>query len=415
MAKRSDAVRFAVALACALLLPAVRTWTRARSAQPDRAAVRFVGRVDTQAIGGPRFAWSGTGFEVRFAGSSLRARLRNESPAPSWVMIRVDRQPARLFEISPGVRDYPLADQLSPGVHTLALQRETEGQRGALQLQALRAEGGLLSPPGRSRRQLEVIGDSTSAGYGVRGRLGDRDCYRSESHWLSYGAHAARALGAELSTIAVSGVGVTRNYASAAPTMLALYDRVLTNDPRRAEHVQPADAVVVNLGANDVNDGKGDPGLAFEYRYRQLLHRIRARHPWALIVCMLAPTLSGAKLALMQRRIRSAIALGRDRRVIWFDGIATQTADHYACAYHADRTQHARMGELLAAELRRRLAWDLPPFQAQKSSPTAHPFGRANRPSIVAHGHEGATRWKANAHWSRVDTAASGSVWWRPW
>ena len=62
-----------------------------------------------------------------------------------------------------------------------------------------------MDPPPGPGRLIEVIGDSITCGYGDLGKLGDADCYPTESHWDTYEAVAARMLGAEVSTIA--GVG----------------------------------------------------------------------------------------------------------------------------------------------------------------------------------------------------------------
>jgi lysophospholipase L1-like esterase len=69
-----------------------------------------------------------------------------------------------------------------------------------------------MDPPAGASRLIEVIGDSISCGYGDLGKLADSECLTTESHWDSYEAVAARALGAEVSTIAASGRGVIRNY-----------------------------------------------------------------------------------------------------------------------------------------------------------------------------------------------------------
>ena len=61
-------------------------------------------------------------------------------------------------------------------------------------------DGALMDPPAGAGRLIEVIGDSITCGYGNLGTLADADCFTTESHWDTYGAVAARALGAEVST-----------------------------------------------------------------------------------------------------------------------------------------------------------------------------------------------------------------------
>lgn len=319
--------------------------------------VRPLGRVATGSAGELRFDWPGSGFGARFQGSGLRVRLANQGPLPQRVAVSVDRGAPRMLEVAPGEAEYELARDLPVAEHILVLAREQEGQRGALALTASELVDGSWLGVEPSGRRLEVIGDSTSAGFGALGQLGDADCFRSQSHWLSYGAYAARALGAELTTIAASGVGVTRNYGGAGLTMLELYDRALVEEPAEAEYGESADAVIINLGANDINAGKGDPGRAFEDGYLALLAKVRRRHPRAWILCMVAPTLQGAQLRRVGAHIRRAIDEAGEPRVRWFAGIATQPPGRYACAYHPNPAQHAHMGRALAAELAALLGW----------------------------------------------------------
>ena len=82
-------------------------------------------------------------------------------------------------------------------------------------------------------------------------------------------------LGAEVSTIAASGRGVIRNYGGdTLGTMPMLYPQTLTNvaTPLWDFHIQPQ-AVVINLGTNDISNNKGDPGDAFRDTYVDLLRR----------------------------------------------------------------------------------------------------------------------------------------------
>src|SRR6185295_19170 len=191
-----------------------------------------------------------------------------------------------------------------------------------------------MDPPMGLNRLIEVIGDSISCGYGNLGKNGDADCFPTESHWDTYGAIAARALGAEVSTIAASGRGVIRNYGGdTLGTMPMVYTRAVANatTPVWDFHVEPQ-AVVINLGTNDISNSKGDPGDAFRDTYRTLLETIRAEYPHTVIVCIIAPLLNGGDLTTIGRHIQDAVdarhAAG-DTKVEFFNQIPAQTADKY--------------------------------------------------------------------------------------
>ena len=184
-------------------------------------------------------------------------------------------------------------------MHTVELYRQTEGPQGDSQLMAITIAGGaLVAPPPAPARLIEVVGDSITCGYGTLGTLSDSDCFPTESHWDTYEAVAARALGADVSTIAMSGQGAYRNYGGDMNNTLPMvYTRALTNDasPAWDFRTQPQ-AVIVNLGTNDISNGKGDPGAPFETAYAGLLASIRSKNPGALIVCIIGPLLSGTDL-----------------------------------------------------------------------------------------------------------------------
>jgi lysophospholipase L1-like esterase len=329
------------------------------------AGVGWFGRVDTADPVRPRFSWSGTGFVARFSGTSLAVQLDNGGAFLFKAVIDGAPQPA--FTASAGTGSYPIATNLAPGTHVIELYRQTEGPQGVSQLLGVDVgsppfKGTLLDPPPDPGRLIEVVGDSISCGYGILGTLADADCYATESHWDAYPSVLARTLGAEVSTIAASGRGVVRNHAGdSAGTMPMLYDLVHAGAaaPAWDFRVQPQ-AVIINLGTNDISDGKGDPGAAFEDTYRTLVETIRARYPDAFILCTVAPLLSAEEAAVITARLRAVVAVRHaagDARIVVYDEIAPQTPDKFGCSYHPNVAENAVMASLLAGELRVRLGW----------------------------------------------------------
>jgi lysophospholipase L1-like esterase len=327
------------------------------------AGVRWFGRVDvTSNPAQPRFAWSGTGFAAKFSGTALSAELAISGTAQIFKTV-VDGAPQAPFTATGGQATYPLASGLAAGTHTVEVYRQTEGPQGDSRLVTLTvADGTLMDPPAGANRLIEVIGDSITCGYGNLGALADMDCFPTESHWDTYEAIAARALGAEVSTIAASGKGIIRNYGGdTAGTMPMLYPRTVSNTatPVWDFHVEPQ-AVVINLGTNDISAGKGDPGDAFRDTYVTLLATIRAYYPHAFIICIIAPLLNGSELTTIGGHIKDAVdarnAAG-DTNVEFFSSIPAQTSDKFACQYHPNVAENMLMADMLAGELRAKLGW----------------------------------------------------------
>jgi lysophospholipase L1-like esterase len=327
------------------------------------AGVRWLGRVDTTSMPDrPRFSWSGSGFVARFSGTSLTADLAITGAAAIFKAV-VDGAPQAPFTAGPGQAAFPLASGLTAGVHTVEVYRQTEGPQGESRLMGLTVgEGALMDPPAGSNRLIELVGDSITCGYGNLGTINDSECFSTESHWDTYGAIAGRALGAEVSTVAASGRGVIRNYGGdTLSTMPMIYTRAVANatTPTWDFHVEPQ-AVVINLGTNDISNGKGDPGQAFRDTYRTLLETIRAYYPRTFIIGMVAPLLSGGEAATIQGHIRAAVdarhAAG-DTNVELFDKIPPQTTDKFACQYHPNVAENQLMADMLVGELKAKLGW----------------------------------------------------------
>ena len=327
------------------------------------AGVRWVGRVDLTDAQHPRFSWSGTGFVARFSGTGLSIQISN-SAGPFLFKPVVDGAPGTVISIAAGQQTAAVASGLGAGMHTVELYRQTEGSQGDSQLMGITVggAGSLAAPPAAPARLIEVIGDSISCGYGTLGTLNDTNCFPTESHWDTYEAVAGRALGADVSTIAISGQGAYRNYGGDMNnTLPAVYTRALTNDASPDwDFRTQAQAVIVNLGTNDISNGKGDPGAPFETAYTGLLTSVRSKYPGALIVCIIGPLLSGSDLSTMQGHIRNCVnarAAAGDHNVEVFDQIAAQTSDKAACQYHPNPTENQIMANQIVAELRARLGW----------------------------------------------------------
>jgi lysophospholipase L1-like esterase len=330
-------------------------------APSEQPGVRFVGRVDATDASNVRFAWSGTGIVARFLGTSIAARLGGGQQYT--VLIDGALQP----KLAPSTATSVLAENLADGPHVVEIYRRTEANQGESIFSGFDlGAGALLAPPAAPQRRIEIIGDSITCGYGNEGP--DMNCGftpDTENHYLTYGAIAARTLGAELSTVAWSGKGVVCNYGDDATSctdpMPAYYDRTLPNRPDSVwtfSAWQPQ-AVVIHLGTNDFST-MVDPAQAdFETAYAALLGRIRAAYPDAVILCTLGPG-SGAEhttaLAFIENAVQSRVAQG-DAKVTTFELPPTNSSDGYGCDWHPSLQTHERMAEALTAALRVELGW----------------------------------------------------------
>jgi len=320
--------------------------------------VHFVGRVDDADPANAKFAWSGTGVTAHFDGTEVSANLGGSQQ----YTVVVDGEVKPKLTATNGAN--LLATGLAAGEHTVELYRRTEASQGVATFMGFDFGGGKLLAPVVPSRRLEFIGDSITCGYGVEGP--DMNCGFSadtENHYLTYAALTARALEAELSTVAWSGKGAVCNYGDTADAcqnpLPTYYDRILPDDAASSWTFSRfvADAVVVNLGTNDFGTTTDPTQMEFESGYRALLERVRAKYPQAYILCTNGPMLSGADLTTLMGYIKNVITAMGDSKISSFD-IATQDgSDGYGCDWHPSKARHEKMATVVTAELKSKLGW----------------------------------------------------------
>ncbi len=320
-----------------------------------------------------QFAWSGAGLVATVSGTTIAVELKTlGSSDPVYFQPVIDGTPGARFAVPNGDQTVTLASNLADGDHTVELYRDTEGRYGTSTFEGF-TQGTLKAPPVGPGRLIEVVGDSISAGYGDLGseqhpNFGpdpDGGCLFStltESAYQTYGATAARTLGADPSLIAVSGWGMYRdNNDNMSDVLSSVYPNelgLLANPPW--PFVPAPQAVVINLGTNDF--ALGDPGQTeFEERLhrfsrrraRQVSRRIHLLHRGP------AAFRNGARLGAdvhprcrlhrAKRRRHEGSVLGlRAKRT---RGLGT------GCQYHPNVTEHQAMAATLVAALRTALGW----------------------------------------------------------
>jgi hypothetical protein len=321
--------------------------------------IHFVGRVERLPEGKARYAWSGAGFVARFHGTGVAVRWKDDK---NEHQVTLNGRLLPKVVTRGGVERYPLAEGLALGDHRLEVYRRTEALFGPTTFLGLEVVGGeIRADVAIARRRIEIVGDSISCGYGIEGT--SPSCSFSvstENHSLSYGAVLARALDAEVSTIAWSGRGVVKNYNGApGDKMGQLYQRVLPeSSSSQWNRALAYDAVVVNLGTNDYSTDPDPDAKAFVDAYVSLLEQIRRNSPRALILCTVGPMLSGPDLDQAESNIETAVKqrnLAGDKRVAAYR-MKTQN-ENPGCDWHPGVATHQRMAVELAGRIVSALGW----------------------------------------------------------
>jgi lysophospholipase L1-like esterase len=348
---------------------------RSVTAEMQALPVRVGGRVKRTPLPAPMPAgataflheWPGIYFEAAFRGD--RVVLKFDDPANEYRLL-VDDLPA-IALAQPGAAEVTIG--LADGIHTLRLEKVTESinlpETFAGFYVPATARPIALSPP--RPRQIEFIGDSIMAGYGVRSAT--RECTKEEvrlrtDSQAAWPALAARRLGADYQVNAISGRGLVRNYAGEAPDfpLPAVYPRALPSRP--GEWHDPSwqpQVIVIGLYTNDFSTplkpgeqwATGDELVAaFVAAYSPLLAELHRRSPEAAVLVvwpdfMLEPDSQvRAKGEAAHRRIVAA-AQAAGIATILFPVLTDLGFEKSACDFHGSLGDHRKLAEWMASYL----------------------------------------------------------------
>ncbi len=350
------------------------------SAVDANTPYRYEGRfdlADPNSSSYGHFAWPGSAVGATFTGTSLSVQL-SDTGAPdngnqvfNWFDVTVDNQPPVVVTTQAGVTDYPVAQNLSAGTHTVWLRKRTEGWIGSVRFLGFNpgTTGKLTGAPGVANRRIEVIGASTECGYGATESVGLNGCVftpATESANLAWPKLMSDTLSAEYTNVAYSGKGVYQNIypQESNVTMPQLYPLIDPSDPTSTWNFASwtPDAVVVDMGGNDFDAYDGTTALgapdaaSFEAAYAGLLQTIRQHYPKATILCIIGPTDVGDQRTGMTTDITAAIAQTNDKNTFFYP-LPVYTGTTFGCENHPDAALHAVMAQEIGAQLKTHLGW----------------------------------------------------------
>jgi lysophospholipase L1-like esterase len=364
--------------------------------------------------------WAGASVTVRARGKQvvLRAASSNSANYNQTLDVIVDGKvqatPVVIRSANNAV-GYPLALPDDGAAHVVTWRLRTEASYSNAPLTLLgdgvtATDAELLPTPAPKVRQLEVIGDSISNGYGVLGKVSEQCSSRgdAENSSLAYGPLLAASFGADFRLIASSGRGVYRNlsktadsppnaqpmtvrtlfgttlhpYLSAPPAAAAADLSAAGTYSAQADGWAPG-IVVINLGTNDFSRRTDDAdnasalpdATAFADAYAGLIGDVLAQYPKAAVVPCLGPMLSDTMsvvaedangtlrqqpgqtdaatkpLSNARSGIAAAIAQARSAHpaatVTDLVEFATQDVTQSACDAHPNAATHAAMAARL--------------------------------------------------------------------
>jgi len=337
----------------------------ALGASVPATAARWTGRTLRDEAGGAvTWLWEGVTASVTVAGAStVSAALSSAALRAGAFRVYVDGADATGSVVFFGgaAANYTLAAGLSAAPHTVTLYYvqdpitfswpQLPAAGASLTALAFSTDGAFLAPPPELPRRLLFIGDSITAG----NQINATSC--ADDHSGTYERHLCDALGANCTTLAISGIGLYANCAALAalPTMPALARRALVGDAASAwdDALFRPDGVFVALGTNDQGGGHAQDAAwvsAFTAAYADFLVALAAAHgrvPLFLVVGPIThdyfPWVAAAADAARARGVGTTVVLN-----------ATTAVDR--CG-HPDYDAHAAIAASALPVVRQALGW----------------------------------------------------------
>ena len=250
--------------------PSSVTASTAGTGQPSDPNLQYYGRWNRSNPSYYFMGWAGGYVDARFTGSSIGVRQRNSID----LYYSIDNGPLRWRRNVSG--NVTLATGLTGNTHTIRIGYRER----AYNFTGDQAFGGLILAPGgqtvampRKQRLIEFIGDSITVGGSPN----------ANKPFIAYPWLTGEALGTAHTQVARSGAClVAKNCLAMVDGFRRSSETATTDDWNFATY--QADAVVINLGTNDISHSVST--AQFRQNYVVLLERVRRAYPTAQIFAL---------------------------------------------------------------------------------------------------------------------------------
>jgi hypothetical protein len=313
--------------------------------------IQYTGRIDFSNPLLPRFWSSGVYIKMRFKGTGAEIVVNDQmmyGNSHNYIDITIDDQKPYRVQTTDVTDNFKIGGNLEDKVHTVTICKDTEAGIGYLEFVGIKCEK-LIEPAPRPKRKMEFIGTSITAGADMDRSL--YPCYFGEWYGhhnanMSYGGVTARALNADFTITAISGIGLT-NSCCGIPTMPGAFDKINTRTDSLQWNFSTYQPDVVSICLGESDGAMAMDSTKFCGDYVDFIHVIRRYYPKSTIVCLNIPT-GDIKLNGILKRYMTGISeymtTHGDPKVYPFSVSKVYTS---GCNNHPDMGDH----ELIAAEL----------------------------------------------------------------
>ncbi|MEV6126321.1 GDSL-type esterase/lipase family protein [Streptomyces violaceusniger] len=297
--------------------------------QPGDPNIKFSGRWDTKTSTTAYTPyWAGAYFRTGFTGRTVKLKQRNAIDL--WASI--DGGPATFYDEAKGTVNLT-PTPLAAGNHTLQVNYQViaGSYHGDAVFQGLTLDSGATTfTPPAPKKLIEFVGDSITVGTTT-----------SQNARTAYGWLIGERLGADHTQIAQGGAALV----DTADDRMSLEQQFTKLNPNAATpdwdfSRYQANAVVINLGTNDV--GRGVSSAQFQASYASLLRKVRTAYPNAWIFAL--RTFSGR----FGTETKAAVTAFGDAKSSYVDTTGWLAADDLSDSVHPNDKGHRTITDRLA-------------------------------------------------------------------
>jgi len=325
----------------------------------NHPSIQFTGRIDFTNPLLPRFWQPGVYFTAKFIGERCEVILNDEvlwGKNHNYLEVVVDGV-AKRIQTKSAHDTIVVAEDLTGGVHTLLVCKNTEANIGYLELVGIRCKQ-LLKPSPKPVRKIEFIGNSITCGTGSD--VSEIPCGKGvwqDQHnaYLSYGTITARTLNAQYHLSSVSGIGLMHSCCGMNIIMPKVFDKIsMRNDTIswNFKRYQP-DVVTICLGQND---GQQDSSL-FCDNYISFIKQLHGYYPKSQFILLTSPMADAGLVAFMKKTLTAVmnkLNYSGDKKVnVYF----FSKQYHNGCDSHPDLEEHKLIAGELTAFIKKKMNW----------------------------------------------------------
>jgi len=305
-----------------------------------------------------------------FAGNSCSISLQSVEDHQNYVSLELDGKYIGRIRIEKGaMQSFPIVVSDKKNTHHLSIYKATEATNGGVLFAGTTAK--LVDGPApKSKRKIELIGDSITSGFGNDDSTipcGTGDWYDQHNTYWAYGPVLSRALDIDYVLSSVSGYGMYRNWNDEhleEPIIPEVYENLYLNKDSSKPYdfkFQP-DLVSICVGTNDLSEGDGKkPRLPFNEEkfisnYIDFIKTVYKHAPNTRIVLLNSPMVSGDRNVTFIKCLKQVIqAFDKDKTHKKIELFEFQSMTPKGCGYHPNIADDKVMADQLISYFKKLL------------------------------------------------------------